>query len=488
MAVPEILNVPPEEAVRHFRAKGYHVGFDWRDTAAAQHLKSFTVAKAMRLDVLEGIRTEVDRAIADGTTLREFKANLEPFLRSKGWWGRQQLLDPVTGQLRTVQLGSPRRLEIIFDTNLRTSYAHGEWQRIQRVKDRRPWLRYVAVRDARTRPQHLRWHGIVLPVDHPFWRTHFPPNGWFCRCSIQQLSDADLEEMGIRPTENLPAGWDDTRPWTNHRTGQVQRVPRGIDPGFGHNVGQLDQVEEAVGRLQEKITAAAPDLAAAARVRELDDFVVEGRRQRKRLVEEAGGLAAPDLPERFRARLRRRLVDERGAGTVEADIGAAPGGSRTAARVREAARILPASWVEAGNKLPVNGIRGSKRGFYRQAWGGRAAEVSVAKDVGNPLHEYHHHLQRAIPGLDAHFAKLHRRRTAGEKRVPIGGGVGRKDEYIRPYTGREYGGGETPLEVLTMAVQMLFHPVWGREHLRQMVHEDPELLDLTLGVLFHYNP
>ena len=21
------------------------------------------------------------------------------------------------------------------------------------------------------------WHGTVLPVDHPFWQTHFPPNG-----------------------------------------------------------------------------------------------------------------------------------------------------------------------------------------------------------------------------------------------------------------------------------------------------------------------
>ena len=39
---------------------------------------------------------------------------------------------------------------------------------------------YDAVNDSRTRPQHLEWDGLVLPVDHPFWQTHGSPNelGW----------------------------------------------------------------------------------------------------------------------------------------------------------------------------------------------------------------------------------------------------------------------------------------------------------------------
>ena len=43
-------------------------------------------------------------------------------------------------------------------------------------------LRYVAVLDARTRPEHRAWHGLILPIDHPLWDTHYPPNGWGCRC------------------------------------------------------------------------------------------------------------------------------------------------------------------------------------------------------------------------------------------------------------------------------------------------------------------
>ena len=124
MPEPEILKIPPVEAIEHFRAKGFHVGFDWRDTAAAEHLRSFTVAKATRLDILEDIRGAVDEALAEGTTLRQFRARLEPVLREKGWWGRQRMLDPLTGKMRSVQLGSPRRLA----HHLRHQSPHGARQ------------------------------------------------------------------------------------------------------------------------------------------------------------------------------------------------------------------------------------------------------------------------------------------------------------------------------------------------------------------------
>ena len=250
MAKPEILTVSPVEAVRHFRSKGYTLGFDWRDVAADTHALAFTVAKAMSVDILSDIREAVDDALANGITFRQFQQRLEPVLRAKGWWGRQEMVDPLTGERRLVQLGSPRRLRIIFDTNLRMATAHGRWERIQRLKDRRPYLRYVAVLDARTRPEHAAWHGTVLPVDHPFWRTHYPPNGWHCRCLVAQLSDYDLERYGYSVS---PDPQSISRPWTNTRTGEVVQVPHGIDPGFGHNVGLTSLRAHGDRTLREKI-------------------------------------------------------------------------------------------------------------------------------------------------------------------------------------------------------------------------------------------
>ncbi len=264
MPAPEILDVPPAEAVEHFRARGFHVGFDWRDTDAEQHLVSFTAAKTAKLDILQDLRTAADKAIADGTTFETFRAELEPTLVRKGWWGRQPMTDPVTGKTRIVQLGSAHRLRIIFDTNIRMAYARGRWERIERLREAMPWLRYVAVQDARTRPDHLAWHGTILPVDHPFWQTHYPPNGWKCRCIVQQFGDDDLERYGYKVSEGPPPGSGRTRPWKNRRTGRVHQVPPGIDPGFQHNVGRARPGRDSANRLIEKIDDAPPDLARAA--------------------------------------------------------------------------------------------------------------------------------------------------------------------------------------------------------------------------------
>ena len=64
MADPEPLDVSPTEAIEHFRAKGFHIAFDWRDTAAAAHLRSFTVAKAMELDLGPGRASAIPDRVA----------------------------------------------------------------------------------------------------------------------------------------------------------------------------------------------------------------------------------------------------------------------------------------------------------------------------------------------------------------------------------------------------------------------------------------
>jgi SPP1 gp7 family putative phage head morphogenesis protein len=236
MADPLPTNLPPAEAIEWFRQKGFQYSWGWQDVYAEQHARAFTVAKAMRMSVLQDIRAAVDQAIADGGTLREFARDLTPKLQEAGWWGKVQDVDPRTGRAQDVQLGSPRRLETIYDTNLRTAFAAGEWERQERTRAERPYLRYVAILDGGTRPEHRDWHDTVLPADDPWWATHYPPNGWGCRCSVQQLSDADLDRYGLEVTPRAPA--DDPREWRNPRTGEVRQVPRGVDPGFDHHPGR----------------------------------------------------------------------------------------------------------------------------------------------------------------------------------------------------------------------------------------------------------
>lgn len=227
----------PDDAIRWFREKGYALTFDWRDMWNEQHARAFSLAKMTQLDLLADVRAAIDKALANGGTLREFRKELTPLLQAKGWWGVQKVVDPKTGLEVDAQLGSPRRLRTIYETNLRTALAAGRWERIQRTAQARPYLRYVAIDDGRARREHLAWNGLILPWDHPWWRTHAPPNGWGCRCKLQQLSERDMQRLGYTPSSDAPN--EGTVLYENTRTGEKTRVPKGIDPGFAYNPGEV---------------------------------------------------------------------------------------------------------------------------------------------------------------------------------------------------------------------------------------------------------
>lgn len=65
----------PKEALDYLRAKGVKVGFDHRDVWQEEHATSWTVAKAMRMDILEAIRAAVDEMVDAGQSFAEFSAS-----------------------------------------------------------------------------------------------------------------------------------------------------------------------------------------------------------------------------------------------------------------------------------------------------------------------------------------------------------------------------------------------------------------------------
>ncbi|EBA7836209.1 phage head morphogenesis protein [Salmonella enterica] len=190
----------PKETVAYFRAKGQHIGWNWYETAADVHARSFTVAKAARVDVLTTIQGEVERAIEQGLSQQEFIDTLAPRLKKLGWWGKQVVVDSA-GNAEEVQLGSPRRLALIYNVNTRVAYNVGRYAQLMNSTDTHPFWQYVAVMDSRTRPSHAALNGLVFRYDDPFWKTHYPPNGWNCRCRVRALSQERMNALGLQATQ-----------------------------------------------------------------------------------------------------------------------------------------------------------------------------------------------------------------------------------------------------------------------------------------------
>ena len=256
-------SIPDAEAIAALQRRGINFmpSGHWTELWQQAHHTAFTVAQSAGFDILKDIHAALERAMVNGQTFETFKKELTPILQAKGWWGRAERTDDLTGEVRQVTLGSPRRLRTIFDVNLRVSAAQGDWERQQAVKKERPYLRYTAILDNRVRPQHRRWHGTILPVDHPWWQTHYPPNGWRCRCKAMSVSDFDLESNGWSVNEPPDEG---TTTWVNPRTGEQREVPRGIDPGWDYNPGNTDQAARALAVVKEKLMGMPTALESAA--------------------------------------------------------------------------------------------------------------------------------------------------------------------------------------------------------------------------------
>ena len=237
----------PKAVVDYFDRRPNVPTFDWRDIAPREHALGFTVAKTAGFDVIKDLRDGVRQAVVDQIPFDQFQKQLTPILQQKGWWGRK--LVPDGDRQVVAQLGSPRRLLTIYNANVASSYAVGEWSRIQETKEFLPYLRYLTSISERKRPEHLSWVGTTLPVDDDWWKTHFPPNAWNCKCRVEQISGPEARRT---PAEKRVAPSLDEKPWRNKRTGEIENIPAGIDPGWQHNPGLMRDRSMSM-RLQQAI-------------------------------------------------------------------------------------------------------------------------------------------------------------------------------------------------------------------------------------------
>ena len=245
--------VLPRAALRYLRTKRRRPSQHWTDVWREEHAVAFTVAQMTQDALLEEVHQALLRSLRKGETLETFRAGLEPWLEQRGWAPRGRGGD------------IPTRLGRIYRTNLRTARAAGQWDRISRNADLLPYLVYELGPSEQHREEHAAWAGLCLKVDDPWWNTHYPPNGWGCKCRVRQVAT---------PPEGAPtkAPEVELREWANPATGEVRQVARGIDPGWDYHVGAQRTLGVNQGLLR-RVERAAEGRGAAAAARMVERHV-----------------------------------------------------------------------------------------------------------------------------------------------------------------------------------------------------------------------
>lgn len=249
MAV-DATSLPFSEQIAFFRRKLNLPTNAWTDIYTREHDYAFVVAGANRDALVQDFRQAVDKVIAEGGTLEQFRKDFDRIVATHGW---------------SYNGGHNWRSRVIYETNLRSSYMAGRYAQLQQVKATRPYWQYIHS-DAveHPRPEHQAWNGLVLHADDPWWQQHFPINAWGCQCSVRALSERDLQRLGKSGPDQAPPVVMETRTIGQRSPGgpRTVEVPQGIDPGFEYIPGKA-RLESAIPLPREgelAIPAPAPGL------------------------------------------------------------------------------------------------------------------------------------------------------------------------------------------------------------------------------------
>jgi SPP1 gp7 family putative phage head morphogenesis protein len=170
-----------EEAIRAFRARVPMTDEEFALYTEPERQRARWTAGLAQARAVQEVMDALDRAIADGTTLEDFQAEVGGRL-AESWGGED----------------APR-VETMFRTTVMQAYNDGRAEIFSdpEVQKSRRYLRFDAVGDSRTSEICEALDGKVLPIDDPFWRTHSPPLHPNCRSILTPLTDEEAADEGI---------------------------------------------------------------------------------------------------------------------------------------------------------------------------------------------------------------------------------------------------------------------------------------------------
>ena len=129
-----------------------------------------------------------------------------------------------------------------YDTAVIRAHNAADWEEFERDQDIMPNLRWMPTTSPNPDGVHQAFweRKLTLPVNHPFWKKHYPGNRWNCKCMLEQTDDPVSEILpdGIEQTDKPQRGLDsnprngetfsDSHPYFPKSCGQCPFAKKGI--------------------------------------------------------------------------------------------------------------------------------------------------------------------------------------------------------------------------------------------------------------------
>jgi SPP1 gp7 family putative phage head morphogenesis protein len=173
----------PKESIEYIKNLGIKVSWDWESTLEAIQEGAFTVSKVNNANLLQDVKNSLEKSLEQGTSYNDFKKDIKPLLIRRGFERKPD--------------GSSWRFDTIYRTNVQSAYMNSKLEQLEEVKQTFEYWQYDSISDSRTRPSHKALDGKILRADDPFWKTHFPPNGFNCRCSIIPIRKTEIIKRNL---------------------------------------------------------------------------------------------------------------------------------------------------------------------------------------------------------------------------------------------------------------------------------------------------
>jgi SPP1 gp7 family putative phage head morphogenesis protein len=91
-----------------------------------------------------------------------------------------------------------------YNLAVASSQNAARWVDFHKDKETIPNLEYQTIGDTAVRTEHQALDGVIKSIDDSFWATHYPPNGYGCRCEAVQTLEKDTTPANRTPDVIVP--------------------------------------------------------------------------------------------------------------------------------------------------------------------------------------------------------------------------------------------------------------------------------------------